>query len=448
MAITVMIILSLKNNDFPTFVEAIKNRITTEILSKSKAFPKLTSTFHRVLGYGYFLKTTLKAEELVSTIKIEKNNEYYAKTHDEIFAEFSTRDLPRKNTVTWEMIIIDAPASWKLKENFTENQVVMIVRMHHGVGDGIAVTNLLVKLLSSEPIDFIKHAAESMKKRPAPKRLPISEHLYQLHLFLLTPGYILWNKLVNKSRKKAFKSPAVSRKRAFYTGSDLDGSLVQTVKRIKGKVGDSAFLEIMLTAVSKSLNNYFDKTNQRAPDKILQLVPFMATMPSSAEDSKLLNTFSLLHFPLPVALKSDSFVSRLNKVKEYSRYSRNLIDIQARQFFWNYLNQILPVHLYFLLENFDNTIIIVSNIPGCPKLSIWDNEVDHVYFVPPQLNTGIVYTFFTYDDKLQICVGFDENVLKFVEHSSKIAQDVFGAIKDFDEEVNGEKMKILGLNVS
>ncbi|CAG9860631.1 unnamed protein product [Phyllotreta striolata] len=438
--ITILLAASLKNEELPTFIDGVKEKITTEILNKKEKIPKLTSSVHCLMGYGYLLRNNCKAEEIVSTIKIDENSDI---SSDELIGDISSRQLPFNNRFPWELVAIDAPTSWKIEQNISENHCMLVLRIHHIIGDGMSVATALVKIFSDKPVDFAKYAIESIKYSEPVKPPTYVRILLFLHQLMLTPGYIFLNKLFlsdAKNGEKIFEPSPLSSKKYVYTASDIDGSIMETVKRIKKNIGNATFIEIMLTALSKSLNNYFDKAEDQKPDILVQALPFITSMPNSSEYAELSNNISILRCPIPVIVNSESFTVRLNKVKEYLRNSRNIIDTQVRQFGWNHLAGLWPGHVILPSEKWE-TAMIVSNIPGCPRFTSVGHEMEHIYFYPPQVKAiGMFCTFFTYDNKLQICITINESALKSRIHYKNIANDIIDAIKNFDEQISNKVM--------
>lgn len=232
------------------------------------------------------LRSTSTVDDLVSTVEITEDNSNYSKSIEEIFSECGRQHFPVNNTSMWQMITINAPASWKTKQNLKHNQYPILIRIHHVIGDGLSLTTNLVNIFSDEPVDFTKNLSQSMKHSLPKEPSAIEKILQFLHVIMLTPGYVFLRKFIRDAPQdvKIFKpAPAVSGERDFYFMHDE--KVLETIKRIKKNVGDTAFIEIIFTVLSKSFENYF--VNVSFIFVIIVLLDLKFTVPSK---KKLLST--------------------------------------------------------------------------------------------------------------------------------------------------------------
>lgn len=208
-----------------------------------------------VSGYPYFLKEKFRSEDFITIIDTQITK--YSCIKDIIY-DFSSKGLPLDGKALWEIIVIQATTEWKYKSGLKEDQIAIILRENHTVTDGLSLMNLIANSFGDQVMDlsmYLKNIPRSPKSNIVAK---LSKYLL---LFMIVPGHLLIASLQKKLNRKLWKAPNIVHKQNVAYKCEDGRGLVEKIKIMKRDIGDVSFTEILIAAISASLNRHFLKVS-------------------------------------------------------------------------------------------------------------------------------------------------------------------------------------------
>ncbi|CAH1277821.1 unnamed protein product [Diabrotica balteata] len=255
------VIVTIKCKKAPDlFIEEFKNRLQTKWLSRPKEYPKLTSTIENCLGYSFYLKGNFSVNSCVDT-------EYFAEDFIDIdyiqsyLTARSKKGLPKNNKIPWEIVFIPS------KTTVYYNELYMVLRLSHIIGDGASLINFFVNTILDQPV------TTSLSIQPSLQKSPINTLREKIETIIKAPAIQLYQHLIKEKDVNILHRQKLSGERLFVGVSEKKANLINCVKRIKRKIPSTTFMEILLTAFSASLNDYFKKVNSLLLSSVCSIIP-------------------------------------------------------------------------------------------------------------------------------------------------------------------------------
>ncbi|CAH1112632.1 unnamed protein product [Psylliodes chrysocephalus] len=437
------LVLFLNGKGEDTDVEKdVKEVIQERMFKHPEKYGKMMCSLNTFLGYPYLLREEMTTDDIVTVIHAEKAN--YKSMQDLVFS-YSNKPMPQKDKLMWEVIIVKASSDWKRVNGIRDDQIPMFIRINHTIADGLCVMNLCAQTLGENNITFEDSLKKIVPKSPGWTKIPPVKTLQELFLFFIVPGYLIVSFL--KGTLNKFDGPYTSTKHhiAFRAEKSGDG-LLQTIKKLKNDIGDTSFSEIILTAVSASIYNQFQKHYHRVPKSVsLAVVATRDLQPMNVNGVPILkNQFGLVNLEIPVKTGSSSLLHRMDLLK---KNSRNLLK-SPELLMHNYINfnlfQLIPIPIMKVLFPLNNIWGLISNLPVFPKIVVFNGyEVEDVYFFTPlrdQMGTG--FALISYDSRIHLGFIADVASVATKEDCDEIVNDIFTNIDLLKLEVEKQKLNI------
>uniref|UniRef100_A0A6P7FZ43 Uncharacterized protein LOC114332222 n=1 Tax=Diabrotica virgifera virgifera TaxID=50390 RepID=A0A6P7FZ43_DIAVI len=406
------------------FIEEFKHRLQTRWLSDPTEYPKLTSTVENFLGYSFYLKGKFSVNSCVHI-------EYFAEDIidvDYIQTYLTTRSkigLPKNNKIPWEIFFI------LTKSGVYYNQLYMVLRLSHIIGDGASLINFFVNTILDQPV------TTSLSIQPPLQKSALNTLTEKIETIIKAPAIQLYQNLIKEKDVNILHREKLSGERLFVGVVEKKANLINCVKRIKRKIPSTTFMEILLTAFSASLSNYFKKKGAIIPINISTVIPISPVGLSNYNMPTLTNQVSVAILNLPILTKPDSLLVRLNAVKGEVKILKKSLDYQVNSLLLSSVCSIIPSSLLNHLLNMDTFTMTLSNVPGISKVTILEgNEISDVVFFTPQRGTGgLGFTILTYDDRFQLGLSIDKSLISSRRDCQEILQNVFENILSLQKEV-------------
>ncbi|XP_057654545.1 uncharacterized protein LOC130892880 [Diorhabda carinulata] len=404
----------------------------------AEKFPKLSSTVHSCCGYGYLLRKDIDVHQCVRTITVDEDSD---KTIKDVLYEINKSELPYDNKFLWQFVLVTGPNEWKLRQNIREDQMYLLLRVHHVFGDGLSIIKAFIGMHSSVDLSNIKKVLGKANKK--------NNILVKMLELICFPFLLPHTLMINKARKSSslgYMEPTGSEttsSRKFYFKIDEDDTIIRCVKRIKKAIGNTAFVEVVLTSISASLERYSANNCISIPEAAITVAPTMhIDMNERKKDVETKNRFGLLVFQMPISLESLSLSDRLTELKKATRKIANSGHLKVTFLLINYIIGLFPNNLARYLFNVDNYGICFSNIPSLPKVRLLNGlEIEHMVFFPPVKGaSGVAFGLSTFDDKIHLGLAVNDKIMINHEDCQKIVDDVFQFIRLFDEELHMKEL--------
>lgn len=226
--------------------------ILQERYRKADVVPKFQVIFKKQFGYSYMLK------ESCFDISFRKmkvmNAENYKLSKTELMVlinEYANAQMPKDDTVPWEFLVGSQSIDWG--EDRYYNYYFVLPRYHHAIGDGVALMKLTVAANANKKNTVtLKHVSE--------RNVNVIMKIFQTFLaIILIPSWYV-SSFVLKGRDKNILKGKQWRKQCHYALKIEDHTAyVQKVKKIKSQILGVSFSDVLLTAISYSLNEFFNK---------------------------------------------------------------------------------------------------------------------------------------------------------------------------------------------
>lgn len=242
-------------SDDDNFIENLKQYGIRRFTENVKLFPKLSCVCRNFMGYTYLLKNEVNFTEFISVIDNGKILSR-ADLENEI-NRYCNRLLPKNNTALWEAIFFSRPLE-------KSNQFVLLMRLSHIIGDGLSISTILLSMFGKTNTE-IKHYLRENLKNILPSRATeqnkdkLKRFLHLIHIILIIPFVLIVQSYFRISDVNSLRrSSLVGQKQVVFTFEETE-RLVPLVKKMKKVLPKVSFTEIILTAISKSLFNHFEK---------------------------------------------------------------------------------------------------------------------------------------------------------------------------------------------
>lgn len=235
--------------------------------------------------------------------------------------------------------------------------------------------------------------------------------------FIIFAPAVILNQILNQTcDKNLLHGPQLSGHKivAWYLEQDnkVDCLLMDKIKQIKTKTG-AHFSDIFLTALSSSLETYFSQLKE-IPHVVTLVIPARIDRPDAVEtlktnvskfhlneiyetsDSKLDNKFAVAMLPLPVFNNTritPSVFNKLSLVRQQCCLLRNSPDYYINYWMIRMISTFLPVFILRKVIKSTQCTMVVSNMPGPPKLAKLAGHTVHdlVFWVPNKETTGMYF---------------------------------------------------------
>ena len=349
--------------------------------------PRLTQVIERHLGYYVW-----KEDENFSVEKQVLNwtGDYPKRSEDlEVaISEICSTPLP-KALSPWQFLVVPI---------LEENCFGLLIRVHHSVADGVALTRVFVKNLYDVP----PLGAE-------PKKFSTKQRVYMWCKAMLVGPFMAVTKFFSKSDRSSIHGQELCGKKVVAWSKNVDLSLVKQVKNVAGTTVN----DVMVSCLAGALHDYL---KGRDSSDVAKLDDMWASVPvdirASTHSVKLKNKFALVFLRLPIVAKNA--VDRLLATKQ----RMDIIKTSAEPLVTATTVQILMMLPEFisrsLIDFFSRKMsCVLSNVPG-PQQTLYlggQKIVEGIFFVPQRANIGVGLSIFSYGGGIRVGVYCDECVI-------------------------------------
>ena len=368
--------------------------------------PRLTQVIERHLGYYVW-----KEDENFNIEKQVLNwtGDYPKRLEDlEVaISEICSTPLP-KALSPWQFLVVPI---------LEENCFGLLIRVHHSVADGVALTRVFVKNLYDVP----PQGAE-------PKKFSTKQRVYTWCKAILVGPFMAVTKFFSKSDHSSIHGQELCGKKVVAWSKNVDLSLVKQVKNVAGTTVN----DVMVSCLAGALHDYL---KGRDSCDVAKLDDMWASVPvdirASTNSVKLKNKFALVFLRLPIVAKNavDRLLATKQRMDVIKTSAEPLVTATTVQ-----ILMMLPEFISRSLIDFFSSKMscVLSNVPG-PQQTLYlggQKIVEGIFFVPQRANIGVGLSIFSYGGGIRVGVYSDESVIP------KPKEVVEGFEKNFRQLVN------------
>ena len=272
----------------------------------------------------------------------------------------------------------------------------LVLRMHHSMADGVALTRVFVKNLFDIP-----------PQGKEPHKFTMQQRAYMWCKAAFIGIFLVLTKLLAKADNSPVHGQELSGKKLVSWSRNFDLTLVKQIKNITGTTVN----DVMVSCVAGALNDYLiQHCSVVNPRDILASVP--VDIRSSSKSLKLQNKFALVFLKLPLSAKCciDRLFATKRRMDVIKKSAEPLVTATTVK-----LLMMLPQFISKPMIDFFSMKMscVLSNVPGPLQiLSIGGQRVVEGIFWPPQrANIGIGLSIFSYGGGIRFGIFSDENVI-------------------------------------
>ncbi|CAH3916723.1 unnamed protein product [Pieris brassicae] len=350
--------------------------------------------FRRLEQFGFYYwhrPDTVDVSQYVKILKISNTNGLSKSELETIMSQLSEDALPYDGEGLFKILITDIPIT---EEAFLNNYAIMF-RIHHSVGDGIALIDFLCKILADESdINVFKppEVCNLIEENLAKDFVDLLSKLKEIIMCIV-------HGIIRKPDLNSLHGPKLEGKKHF-KWIDTNYKLLEMIKEIKEAQRGLNFTDILATALSSGLRDYFTQTMLYLPDDVAVIIPIRL----SKSDTILENNFTVSILPLPLT-------GDLNTIYQSCNTLRKSLDPLTNHYLLKLCN-IFPKCILEPVFNSNQATMVFSNIPGPKSLSICGCAIQSmVFFVPNKGTTGVGVTALCYGGVLRLAIMADSALL-------------------------------------
>uniref|UniRef100_A0A6E8W687 WS_DGAT_C domain-containing protein n=1 Tax=Anopheles coluzzii TaxID=1518534 RepID=A0A6E8W687_ANOCL len=452
----------------------LRKRISSRLMRNYRPHPKMFWKRNVELGYYFWSdQSELTVEDYIrymDTMPLADGKRFIEEQQlRSLLSKINNRHLPADHTSSWEVLVGRQPLLDKERNIL---QYPILFRVHHSLGDGVALMRLLLEaIVDKEVPSRWKHLSKLkvmnidyiLKEQKASDHhhLTIGETMLQ-RIWKRIPSLtdlatqrdhilrILWTIYTapaffhDVSRRQVdnnciHASQMANEKVVSWIHEDhnRDTRWVEIIKRTKRLLPGTRFSDVFLTALSSSLETFFASKNGTSPKNLTVVLP--ARIEKESPHLKLHNRFSVALQTLPITPgiqmndtnRHYALTKRILAVNSYSDVLRSSSDYLINYWIMSKMTCLFPETILRKILKSAHSTLAISNLPGPQQMPrIQGRELKNLCFFIPNLGTTAVgITLLTYGGKLQLGILADRAVIRTEDEAHSILR---GTIEEIE----------------
>jgi len=393
--------------DIPTILIKLRQNI-----AKFPQFNKMKKHFNMKFGVCYWTKSsnfTLENHfEVINTVF----------ENDEALYEFMAKHVNEikfpKNIPKWKLFLL---------KNLPGNKSAFVMKISHGMVDGISLMNFLMTVGESKEFKVVDLPKLSKWRRIL---------LYILGIFQI--GIFLKTSSLKKPDDNCFNN-AKSEKKNSFCSSQLDLKILKIYAKTLG-VGLN---DVVLSLLSMALQNYhLKKYNEDINEFSVFLAASLVPIRKANEVYPLHNNAILLSEKLYFIQKEEEFSTYVKRFHLNFKRSKSSTLIYLQQFFVEILYLFIPIEIpHNMVSKVSGThSATFTSVPGpMTPVSIFGCQIENIFFFVGG-PASMIFNILTYNEKLSLAGVADEacglQCKELVEEFVKLFTDKISNKKTLD----------------
>lgn len=244
--------------------EKLVNNIKVKLQNIAVANNGIDKIFYRrneEYGFYYWRKYSLvDVSQYVEVIDLPDKSELTVVDLEDVMDEISNQSLPYENEGLFKIFVTKQRMG---NQDDERGEYGIIFVIHHSVGDGVALLEFLCETLAdrheTHPVNMFAVPEARINDTPAA--------LMDMMLKLCEIPLCFVDTILRKPDENSLHGPSLLGKKSF-RWTESDENLLAMVKEIKDNVDNLNFSDILATALSSGLHNYFTKVNCTIGNKL------------------------------------------------------------------------------------------------------------------------------------------------------------------------------------
>ncbi|XP_068732657.1 putative diacyglycerol O-acyltransferase Mb3154c [Montipora capricornis] len=329
---------------------------------------------------------------------------------DDTISEICSIPLPEFLS-PWQFLVIPIPK---------ENCFGLLLRFHHSIGDGVALTRVFVRNLYDVP-----------PQTPEPKKFSANQRVFMWIKAIIFGPLMVVTKFFTPADSSKIHGQELCGKKAIAWSKNIDLSLVKHIKNVVGTTVN----DVMVSCIAGALHDYLQENGEDSkPEDMWASVP--VDIRASTKSVKLENEFSVVYLRLPIVAKNavDRLLAtkqRMDAIKASAQSRASALSVQIIMLLPEWFSK--PILDFFCSK----MSCVLSNVPG-PQQTLFlggQRVIEGIFFVPQRAKIGVGLSIFSYDGRIRIGILSDQYVIP----------DPRKVVKDFEKNF-WQLVKELNLN--
>ncbi|KAK3888509.1 hypothetical protein Pcinc_007447 [Petrolisthes cinctipes] len=295
----------------------------------------------------------------------------------------------------WEVLVAPLTSYHGGDVDYTGGYTVVLVRLHHSLGDGRSIVGVIMAALAEPPL-----------VRPLPS--PLARH--HLGGRLARAGRLVWAvsnlpwvvaRVLRRGDHSALHGPRLKGHKVLAWSVPLPLTGLKAGRPMAGvSVND-----LLLAGLAQALHRYLESVNGEAPTRVMTVLPIDVTAPW--DTLSLGNRISLCSLPLPTGDVTP--LHRLWLVHKLLNEVKSSPDVLVNYLALDLISNLLPAPIARRVLNTHGVTMVASNLPGPPEtIHLFGEIVEELMFwIPNKSRTGVGVSMLSYQGQVHLGINVD-----------------------------------------
>ena len=306
---------------------------------------------------------------------------------EQVLSEICSAPLQMRNLSPWQFVVIPT--------TLDRNIFAFLLRIHHSMADGVALTRIFVMNLYDNP-----------PQGPEPKKFTTKQRMFMWCKAALVGPLMVIEKIFATCDRSLVHGQELSGKKVVSWSKDFSLSVV---KRIKNATGTTVN-DVLVSCIAGGLYDYLKNCGVPKPDDMWASVP--VDIRATSKSLKFKNKFALVFLRLPIAAADcleRLFITK-HRMDIIKRSAEPLVTATTVKFL-----MMVPGCISKPLLDFFSCKMscVLSNVPGPQDLLHIGGQtiVEGIFWPPQRADIGIGLSIFSYGGGIRVGIYADTNVL-------------------------------------
>lgn len=311
---------------------------------------------------------------------------------------------------------------WQLQviEDFGEGTSVIVGRVHHCMGDGVALVPVIFSLFDEVQVDGKVVRSDHTKTAKA-----LTRWTTMVKAPLAGPLILIRKMLWRADRSDAHGPKLSGTKRVAWT-EPIDFEVLRRIKHhFRATVND-----VLMTCVAGAFHRYLESTPGGSVTSIRLSMPVNVRSPN--EQPRMENKFAAVLLELPVGIRD--IRRRVSEVKQRMDALKRSVEPIATYGIAYVMLKALPLKLSGKIIDFlaNKCTAVVTNVPGPPHdLYIGGRKLHNlVFWVPQRAEIGIGISILSFSGTVRVGIYTDVELIPDPSRLARAFEEEFAALHD------------------
>ncbi|XP_068231330.1 putative diacyglycerol O-acyltransferase Mb3154c [Palaemon carinicauda] len=347
---------------------------------------------------------------------------------DEIVGELAARtnDQFVKGLAKWEVLVAPLKQFDKYFDSDQEewDYTVVMLRIHHALGDGRSLVGLIVSALADPPL-------------PDPRPSPVCQHPFtscttRALRVIWSITHLPWVmiRLLIRGDKSVLHGSRLGGVKHLAWSPPISLAFLKRGRTLAGATVN----DILLAGLSSALYRHFSLESPEVPPQVMTVIPVDVTTPMSF--LSLGNRISLCTLPLPTERMAPK--DRLEAVRHRMNLLKSSPDVMVNYIALDLIANLVPGPLSRRLLHTHGVTMVASNMPGPTKeINLFGETVEDIMFwIPNKSRTGLGVSLLSYSGTVRIGLNVDSELISHRELAQRLLDDMVTEVEKIMADIS------------